>query len=66
MKKKDLKKGYQHTGSHNINLALHDPIHDAVVGVHALVIALQALPAFVSGNAQRDSVFGTEFLEFGC
>lgn len=40
-------------------------VHEAIVGVDALVIALQALPALVAGDAQRDAVLGAEFLELG-
>lgn len=40
-------------------------VHDAIVGVHALVVALQTLPALVTGDAQGNAVFGPEFLEFG-
>lgn len=38
-------------------------IHNTVVRIRALVLALEPLPALVARNAQRDAVFWTEFLE---
>jgi hypothetical protein len=48
-----------------INSMLLHPIHNTVVRIRALVIALQALPALVARNAQRNAVLGTQFLELG-
>lgn len=44
---------------------LHYALHDTVVGIRALVVALEALPALVTRNAQRNSVLGAEFLQLG-
>lgn len=49
----------------NVDPVLEDAVDDAVVGVSALVVAGQPLPALVAGNAQRDAVFLAQFLEFG-
>ena len=38
-------------------------IHNTVVRIRALVLALEPLPALVARYAQRDAVFWTEFLE---
>jgi hypothetical protein len=35
-------------------------VHDAVVGVHSLVIALKPIPALVSGDPEGDPVLWTE------
>jgi hypothetical protein len=42
-----------------------DPIYNAVIGVSALVLALEALPSLVTRDPERNTVLGTEFLEFG-
>ena len=44
---------------------LHHPVAEAVVGVHALVVALQPLPPLVPRNLQRDPIAGSELLELG-
>lgn len=49
----------------NVDLILHDAIDDAVIGIDALVVALQALPALVAGDAQRDAVLRAQLLELG-
>ena len=43
---------------------LHHPLHDAIVGICTLVIALQPLPSFVACYAQGDAVLRTQFLQF--
>lgn len=43
---------------------LHDPIHDTIVRIRALVITLQSFPALVPRNAQRNAVLGAEFFQF--
>lgn len=44
---------------------LEDPLHNAIIGIGALVVALEALPPFVARNPQRDAVLGAEFLQLG-
>ena len=44
---------------------LHDPIHETVVGVHALMVAFESLPALVTSDSKGDTVFLAEFLELG-
>lgn len=44
---------------------LHNSLHNAVIGIGALVIALETFPALIASNAQRDAVFGTEFFQLG-
>ncbi len=44
---------------------LLNPIHNAIIGIRALVLALEALPSLVTGDPERDTVFGAEFLELG-
>lgn len=44
---------------------LHDPLDNAVVGISALVVAFESFPALVSGDSQRDSILGAEFLQLG-
>jgi hypothetical protein len=41
------------------------PVHDAVVGIRALVVALQSLPPLISRYAQSDSVLWAKFLQLG-
>lgn len=42
---------------------LHDPLHNTVIRIRALVVALEALPALVARNAQRNAVLGAQFLQ---
>lgn len=48
-----------------INPMLLHAIDNAVIGIRSLVVALEALPALVTGNAQGNAVFGAEFLQLG-
>lgn len=48
-----------------INPMLLHAIDNAVIGISSLVIALETLPALVTGNAQGNAVFGTEFFQLG-
>jgi hypothetical protein len=48
-----------------INPMLLHPVHDTVIRICALVLAFEALPSLVAGDAERDAVFWAEFLEFG-
>ena len=50
-------------GRHDVDLVLHDAIDDAVVRVHALVVALQPLPPLVPRDAERDAVFAAQPLQ---
>jgi hypothetical protein len=50
-------------GRDQVDAVLHDPIDDAVVGVGALVVAREALPAFVARNSQRNTVLWTKLLQ---
>lgn len=45
----------------NVDLMLHTAINDTIIGVHALMAAFKAFPAFISCDAQCDSIFGTKF-----
>jgi hypothetical protein len=51
-------------GGHDVASVLLDAVDEAVVGVGALVVALEALEAWVFGNAEGYSVLNSEFLEF--
>ena len=42
-----------------------DPVHQAVIGICALVVTLEPLPSLIPCYAQGDTVFGTEFLQLG-
>lgn len=42
-----------------------NPVHNTVISISALVLALEALPSFVASDSECNTVFGTEFLEFG-
>ena len=44
---------------------LHHAIHQAIIGIHPLVLTLQPLPTLVSRDAQRDTVFWPQLLELG-
>jgi hypothetical protein len=44
---------------------LHHPLHDAVVGICTLVIALQPLPSFIACYAQGDAVLRAQLLQLG-
>lgn len=50
---------------HKINPMLHNPLHDTIISISTLVIALQPLPPFVTRNAQRNPVLGPQFLQLG-
>lgn len=50
---------------HNVALVALDPIDNAVVGIGALVRALETLEARVACDAQRDAVLGSKLLELG-
>jgi hypothetical protein len=50
---------------HQINPMFLHSIHNAIVCIRALVIALESLPALVARNTERDAVLGPEFLELG-
>ena len=50
-------------GRNQVDAVLHDPVHNAVVGIGALVIALEALPAFIARNAQCNAVLWAELLQ---
>jgi len=52
-------------GRDQINPLLHHAIHDTVVRIRALVIALQPLPTLVPRNLQRDAVLGSQLLQLG-
>ena len=52
-------------GGNQINAMFLDAIDNAVVSIGTLVVALEALPALVAGNAQGDAVFGAEFFQLG-
>lgn len=52
-------------GRHKIDPVLQHPLHDAVISIRALVIALQALPALVPRNPQRNPVLGPQLLQLG-
>ena len=40
-----------------------DPVHNTIIGVSALVFALEALPSLVASDPERNTVFWAEFLE---
>lgn len=42
-----------------------DALNNAIVGIRALVCALQALEAWIACDTQCDAVFWTELFEFG-
>ncbi len=50
-------------GGHDVDLVLHDAVDDAVIGVDALVVATQPLPALIARDAQGDAVLLPELLE---
>ncbi|KAB8337030.1 hypothetical protein FH972_021334 [Carpinus fangiana] len=52
-------------GGNNVDAVLDDAVDDAVIRVNALVVALEALPALVARNLQREAVLGAELLELG-
>jgi hypothetical protein len=52
-------------GGDDVNLVLLHTVNEAVIGIDTLVVALQTLPALVTGDAQRNAVFRTQLLEFG-
>jgi hypothetical protein len=52
-------------GAHNIDLALHNTVNDAVICVSSFVIAGKAFPAFIAGYSERDAVLWAEFFELG-
>ena len=50
---------------YNVYPVLDNPVHDAVVCICTLVVALQSLPSFVTRYPQSYPVFGPEFFQFG-
>lgn len=44
---------------------LHDPVHNTVIRIRALVIALQSFPPLIPGDSQRNAVLGTQFFQLG-
>ena len=50
---------------HNVYLVLHDAVDDAVIGIGALVIALQPFKAGVARDAQGDAVARAQLLQLG-
>jgi hypothetical protein len=52
-------------GGDNVDPVLQNAVDETVVGIDALVVALEAFPSLVSGDAQCDAVLGAELLEFG-
>lgn len=42
-----------------------DALNNAIIGVRALMCALEALKAWIACDTQRDAVFWTELFEFG-
>lgn len=51
--------------SDKIDSVFLDAVDDAVIGIGALVVALEALPALVAGNAQGNAVLWAELLQLG-
>jgi hypothetical protein len=47
-------------GCDDVNFVPMHSIHDAVVGVHAVVITLKPIPALISGNAEGNPVLWTK------
>jgi hypothetical protein len=50
---------------YEIDSVLLHTVDDAIVCIRALVITLEPFPALISCYAQRNTVFGAEFLQFG-
>jgi len=50
---------------HQPDPLLDHPVHDAVIGVDALMGALEPLPALVARDLQGEPVFRTELFELG-
>jgi hypothetical protein len=50
---------------HQIDSMFLHAIHNTVVCIRALVVALEPLPALVARDAQRNAVLGPEFLKLG-
>lgn len=44
---------------------LQHPLDNTIVGIGALVIALEALPAFIPRDSERNAVLGPQFLQLG-
>jgi hypothetical protein len=48
---------------HKVNPVLHNPLHDTVIRIGTLMIALQSLPALVPCNAQRNPILWPQLLQ---
>lgn len=52
-------------GGNEIDSVFLNTIDNAVIGIGSLVVALEALPALVAGNAQGNAVLGAKLLQLG-
>jgi hypothetical protein len=52
-------------GRYKVYPVLQHPLHNTIISIRALMIALQTLPALVPRNPQRNPIFRSQFLQLG-